>query len=88
LEKELPTGADWSGFDRALGGGAFFGPGAGRAVAADEPAALPAPAPLDLPPDPRPLPLAAELEAILPPEPAQATLLPPDMVQAPQRRAA
>jgi 3'-5' exoribonuclease len=25
LEKELPQGAQWSGFDRALGGGAWFG---------------------------------------------------------------
>jgi 3'-5' exoribonuclease len=25
LEKELPEGAAWSGFDRALGGGAYFG---------------------------------------------------------------
>jgi 3'-5' exoribonuclease len=25
LEKELPEGASWSGFDRALGGGAYFG---------------------------------------------------------------
>ena len=24
LEKELPDGQQWSGFDRALGGGAFF----------------------------------------------------------------
>ena len=29
LEKELPAGAAWSGFDRALGTSAFFGaPGA------------------------------------------------------------
>ncbi len=26
LEKELPDGATWSGYDRALGGGAYFGP--------------------------------------------------------------
>jgi 3'-5' exoribonuclease len=26
LEKELPDGAAWSGYDRALGGGAYFGP--------------------------------------------------------------
>jgi 3'-5' exoribonuclease len=25
LEKELPTGSAWSRFDRALGGGAYFG---------------------------------------------------------------
>jgi 3'-5' exoribonuclease len=25
LEKELPAGAAWSGYDRALGGSAFFG---------------------------------------------------------------
>jgi 3'-5' exoribonuclease len=25
LEKELPAGATWSGFDRALGASAFFG---------------------------------------------------------------
>jgi 3'-5' exoribonuclease len=25
LEKELPQGSEWSGFDRALGGGAYFG---------------------------------------------------------------
>jgi 3'-5' exoribonuclease len=24
LEKELPDGESWSGFDRALGGGAYF----------------------------------------------------------------
>ena len=30
LEKELAPGAVWSAFDRALGGGAFFGPGDGR----------------------------------------------------------
>jgi 3'-5' exoribonuclease len=24
LEKELPAGSRWSGFDRALGGGAYF----------------------------------------------------------------
>jgi 3'-5' exoribonuclease len=92
LEKELPTGADWSGFDRALGSGAFFGPGAGRAATAAQPEDVTGPAPLDLPADPLPvaLPLAAELDAILPPEPAQATLLPPEMVPAPaqQRRAA
>ena len=92
LEKELPTGADWSGFDRALGGGAFFGPGAGRAVAAGRPEDATGPAPRELPaaPHPLPLPLAAELDSILPPEPAQATLLPPEMAPAPaqQRRAA
>lgn len=26
LERELPAGSSWSGFDRALGGGAYFGP--------------------------------------------------------------
>ena len=26
LEKELPDGSRWSGYDRALGGGAYFGP--------------------------------------------------------------
>jgi 3'-5' exoribonuclease len=30
LERELPQGSSWSGFDRALGGGAYF---AGRAAA-------------------------------------------------------
>jgi len=25
LEKELPDGSRWSGYDRALGGGAYFG---------------------------------------------------------------
>ena len=35
LEKELPDGAAWSSFDRALGGGAYF---AARAVPAAEPA--------------------------------------------------
>ena len=37
LEKELTPGAEWSGFDRAIGGGAFFGPAAGdepRVIAA------------------------------------------------------
>ena len=33
LEKELPHGAEWSGFDRAIGGGAWFG----LQLAADEP---------------------------------------------------
>jgi 3'-5' exoribonuclease len=32
IEKELPVGAEWSGFDRALGGGAYF---AGRAETAE-----------------------------------------------------
>src|SRR5213078_351995 len=32
IEKELPQGAQWSAFDRALGGGAWF---AGRAPAGD-----------------------------------------------------
>jgi 3'-5' exoribonuclease len=32
IEKELPVGEQWSGFDRALGGGAFF---AGRAETAE-----------------------------------------------------
>ena len=31
IEKELPAGATWSGFDKALGGGAYF-PGLGAAV--------------------------------------------------------
>jgi 3'-5' exoribonuclease len=34
LEKELVPGAAWSPFDRALGGGAYFGPGTARALAA------------------------------------------------------
>jgi 3'-5' exoribonuclease len=33
LEKELPAGQAWSSFDRALGGGAYFG--AGSAAPAD-----------------------------------------------------
>jgi 3'-5' exoribonuclease len=40
LEKELRDGERWSGFDRALGGGAFFGgapPPADTPVAFDEP---------------------------------------------------
>jgi 3'-5' exoribonuclease len=32
IEKELPVGEEWSGFDRALGGGAYF---AGRAETAE-----------------------------------------------------
>jgi 3'-5' exoribonuclease len=32
IEKELPAGEEWSGYDRALGGGAYF---AGRAEAAE-----------------------------------------------------
>jgi 3'-5' exoribonuclease len=32
IEKELPAGEEWSGFDRALGGGAYF---AGRAETAE-----------------------------------------------------
>lgn len=31
LEQTLPPGADWSAFDRAVGGGAYFGPGTGAA---------------------------------------------------------
>jgi 3'-5' exoribonuclease len=27
LEKELPDGSRWSGYDRALGGGAYFAAG-------------------------------------------------------------
>jgi 3'-5' exoribonuclease len=38
LEKELVPGASWSPFDRAIGGGAYFGPGTARA-AGDEAAA-------------------------------------------------
>jgi 3'-5' exoribonuclease len=38
LEKELAPGASWSPFDRAIGGGAYFGPGTVRA-ADDEAAA-------------------------------------------------
>jgi 3'-5' exoribonuclease len=34
LEKSLLPGAAWSPFDRALGGGAYFGPGTARALAA------------------------------------------------------
>ena len=26
IEKELAPGAEWSAFDRAIGGGAYFGP--------------------------------------------------------------
>lgn len=33
LEKELPQGSQWSGFDRAIGGGAYF---AARSASADE----------------------------------------------------
>jgi 3'-5' exoribonuclease len=33
LEKQLPPGAVWSGFDRAIGGGAYFG-SAGTSAAA------------------------------------------------------
>ncbi len=42
LEKELPAGTSWSAYDRAIGGGAFFGlqPGAEEEAAA--PAAAPA----------------------------------------------
>ncbi len=36
LEKELPDGAAWSGFDKAIGGGAYFAP---REVAAEAEAA-------------------------------------------------
>jgi len=42
LERELPTGASWSAYDRALGGGAFFG--FGQTAELDE-ASLPAPTP-------------------------------------------
>jgi 3'-5' exoribonuclease len=34
LEKELVPGEAWSRFDRAIGGGAYFGPGTARALAA------------------------------------------------------
>ena len=34
LEKELVPGEAWSPFDRAIGGGAYFGPGTARALAA------------------------------------------------------
>ncbi len=36
LEKELPDGKQWSGFDRALGGGAFFAAKPDAAVAREE----------------------------------------------------
>ena len=39
LEKELAPGARWSPFDRAIGGGAFFGPGTARALDDDAAAA-------------------------------------------------
>jgi 3'-5' exoribonuclease len=39
LEKELAPGARWSPFDRAIGGGAFFGPGTARALGDDAAAA-------------------------------------------------
>jgi 3'-5' exoribonuclease len=32
LEKELAPGASWSPFDRAIGAGAYFGPGTARAA--------------------------------------------------------
>ena len=32
IEKELPAGEEWSGYDKALGGGAYF---AGRGEAAE-----------------------------------------------------
>src|SRR5579884_739123 len=34
IEKELPAGEQWSGFDKALGGGAYFAPRADTAQAA------------------------------------------------------
>ncbi len=34
LEKELPSGASWTGYDRAIGGGAYFGPQAAAERAA------------------------------------------------------
>jgi 3'-5' exoribonuclease len=39
LEKELPIGSRWSGFDRAIGGGAYFAARSGAAPAEPEPAA-------------------------------------------------
>jgi 3'-5' exoribonuclease len=39
LQKELPEGQRWSGYDRALGGGAYFPDGRERPVAAERPAA-------------------------------------------------
>src|SRR6201999_2307553 len=40
LEKALPEGSSWSGYDRVLSGSAYFG---ARAAAAAEPADSPAP---------------------------------------------
>ena len=39
LEKELPDGASWSGYDRALGGGAYFGARAAEPALTDAAAA-------------------------------------------------
>lgn len=44
LEKELPTGREWSGFDRAIGSGAWFG--LQLAAVAEAPAAAPAGEPI------------------------------------------
>jgi 3'-5' exoribonuclease len=32
VEKALPDGQQWSGYDKALGGGAYFGAALGRAA--------------------------------------------------------
>ncbi|HET8638948.1 MAG TPA: hypothetical protein VFL89_01740, partial [Solirubrobacterales bacterium] len=36
IEKELPAGESWSGFDRALSGSAYFGPRAEAPASAAE----------------------------------------------------
>ncbi|WP_354699430.1 HD domain-containing protein [Paraconexibacter sp. AEG42_29] len=60
LEKALPAGADWSGFDRVIGGGAYFGAGTGTPAGPPEvqpPEVAPVPMPAaDLLPTPAPVP--------------------------------
>jgi 3'-5' exoribonuclease len=36
LQKELGNGQAWSSFDRAIGGGAYFGPASGEESRTDE----------------------------------------------------
>jgi hypothetical protein len=56
IEKELAPGACWSGFDRAIGGSAFFGERAAANDRTDD-----AERPRRGEPTPEPAPLAAEL---------------------------
>jgi 3'-5' exoribonuclease len=60
LEKTLPPGAEWSAFDRVLGGGAFFGPGTGAPDADAAAAAV-------VPPEVAPVPMPSPVTHVAPP---------------------